>query len=636
MSACCGSRRRSSTTRTASGPNPTGSRSGGHQASSASMSTIMTSLWFQHLRPRGPRLGQAARVAGAARHQLPAREAGRAVLDHAATVRRPAELPQPRKDPDPVDYSTGSVGIGATAPIWGAVARRYVDCALRRRRQLGASTPCSVTPSWTRARAGRRSSTRSSPTSARSSGSWTSIGSRWTASCPNISATRLQGDVRGGGLAGDHRRSTAGCCRQLFDRPGGDALRQRIDEMSNPEYQRLLRLHRRAAARATARRRARDAAASPSCSPNSTTTSSSRGVPQPGRARPRSADGAFAPIDDTRPTVIFAYTIKGHGLASAGHPQNHSALLTAEQMARARGRRWVPIRTRPWARFTPGSRGRAVRPDGRRGCAATPRPHSATPGAAHRLRAHARRARQPPSGPRPDAAGPHPGGPEAARRVVTVSPDVGSTHQPRRLGEQGRRLVADGATGTGSPTTPRRSCTGVSADRPAHRTRHRRDQPGRPARRARRHVEPLGRAAAADRRGLRPVRRTGSRAVVVRHLRRRAVDPGRHAVRGDSRPRRRRAPVDHHPVDRSRAARLHRVRAGVRPRHRVGAARLSPSTGHARRQPRRTCASPPGRSTRRSPTCPPIRRRESVAASRGRRRLPAAPHREAAGRTVRA
>ena len=35
--------------------------------------------------------------------------------------------PSRSKDPDPVDYSTGSVGIGATAPIWGAMARRYVD-----------------------------------------------------------------------------------------------------------------------------------------------------------------------------------------------------------------------------------------------------------------------------------------------------------------------------------------------------------------------------------------------------------------------------------------------------------------------------------------------------------------------------
>jgi len=34
--------------------------------------------------------------------------------------------PSRSKDPDPVDYSTGSVGIGATAPIWRALARRYV------------------------------------------------------------------------------------------------------------------------------------------------------------------------------------------------------------------------------------------------------------------------------------------------------------------------------------------------------------------------------------------------------------------------------------------------------------------------------------------------------------------------------
>ena len=40
---------------------------------------------------------------------------------------------------------------------------------------------------------------------------------------------------------------------------------------------------------------------------------------------------AFTAIDDTRPTVIFAYTVKGHGLATEGHPQNHSSLLTVAQ-----------------------------------------------------------------------------------------------------------------------------------------------------------------------------------------------------------------------------------------------------------------------------------------------------------------
>src|SRR3954447_10689289 len=41
---------------------------------------------------------------------------------------------------------------------------------------------------------------------------------------------------------------------------------------------------------------------------------------------------AFDSIDDACPTVIFAYTVKGYGLPTQGHPQNHSSLLTADQM----------------------------------------------------------------------------------------------------------------------------------------------------------------------------------------------------------------------------------------------------------------------------------------------------------------
>ena len=59
-------------------PNPTGLKVGGHQASSASMVTIMTALWFHQLTRRGPGVGQAARLARAARDQLPARRARRA------------------------------------------------------------------------------------------------------------------------------------------------------------------------------------------------------------------------------------------------------------------------------------------------------------------------------------------------------------------------------------------------------------------------------------------------------------------------------------------------------------------------------------------------------------------------------
>ena len=66
------------------------------------------------------------------------------------------------------------------------------------------------------------------------------------------------------------------------------------------------------------------------------------------------------------------------------------------------------------------------------------------------------------------------------------------------------------------------------------------------ARRARRDLVARRPAAAAGRDDLRPVRVARAGAVVVRHLRRRPVDPRRHAVRRHARPRGRRAPVGDH------------------------------------------------------------------------------------------
>ena len=44
-----------------------------------------------------------------------------------------------------------------------------------------------------------------------------------------------------------------------------------------------------------------------------------------------------ADADPTRPTVIFAFTVKGWGLPIAGHPMNHSALLSTPQVDELRG-----------------------------------------------------------------------------------------------------------------------------------------------------------------------------------------------------------------------------------------------------------------------------------------------------------
>ena len=104
---------------------PSGLKVGGHQASSASMATIMTELWFRHLRShdRVSVKPHASPVLHAINHLL-----GELPAEYLTTLRAFGGLqsyPSRAKDPDPVDYSTGSVGIGATAPIWGALARRY-------------------------------------------------------------------------------------------------------------------------------------------------------------------------------------------------------------------------------------------------------------------------------------------------------------------------------------------------------------------------------------------------------------------------------------------------------------------------------------------------------------------------------
>src|SRR5580704_3400964 len=107
-------------------PNPGGLKVGGHQASSASMVSIMTSLWFRHLRQqdRVSVKPHASPVLHAINYLL-------GTLDEKYLTRLREfgglqSYPSRSKDPDHPDYSTGSVGIGATAPIWGALARRYV------------------------------------------------------------------------------------------------------------------------------------------------------------------------------------------------------------------------------------------------------------------------------------------------------------------------------------------------------------------------------------------------------------------------------------------------------------------------------------------------------------------------------
>ncbi|AII03199.1 transketolase-like TK C-terminal-containing protein [Rhodococcus opacus] len=404
-------------------PNPSGLKVGGHQASCASIATIMTSLWFEQLRP-GDRVSvkpHASPVLHGINYLL-----GELDEKYLTTLREFGGLqsyPSRIKDPDPVDYSTGSVGIGATAPIWGAIARRFVDTHIGgagtgRQYSLVGDAELDEGAVW----------------EAILDHSVAELGEIvWIVDLNRQSLDRVVPNIAAGRL--ESMFSAAGwqvltvkfgtLLESLFTRPGGPALRTRILDMPNPEYQRLLRC--------TAEQ-LRDRL--PGDGPDSSAIASLiadlddatllAAIRNLGGHDLDALRAAYGQIDDTRPTVIIAYTIKGRGLPTQGHPQNHSSLLTVEQYEQLAAELGMNPNN-PWARFDPDSTAGRV-------CAAS----------AHWLQREPIELTTPPAV--PTDIGRTPSGtsttqaalgralldlsrqaPEAAKRVVTISPDVSST-----------------------------------------------------------------------------------------------------------------------------------------------------------------------------------------------------------------
>lgn len=404
-------------------PNPSGLKVGGHQASSASMVTIMTSLYFEHLKS-GDRVSvkpHASPVLHAINYLL-----GTLDEEYLTTLRAFGGLqsyPSRSKDPDPVDYSTGSVGIGATAPIWGAIARRYIDTSFTltgtgRQYSLVGDAELDEGAVWEAIL----------DPSVQDLGEivWIVDMNRQSLDrvVPNIAAGRLATMFSAAGWQVINVKFGA-LLEELFTRPGGAALRDRIVEMSNPEYQRLLRC-------SAEELRIRLPGSKPGAEEISQLIADLdddtlvRAIGNLGGHDLDTLRTAFAQIDDTRPTIIFAYTIKGYGLPTQGHPQNHSSLLSAEQfadLAALLGR----DPENPWGRFDPGSAAGKL-------CQQV----------AERLRRNTFRDGRPPEVPPEIGRTPLAvsttqaalgrtlldltrQAPEAAKRVVTVSPDVSSS-----------------------------------------------------------------------------------------------------------------------------------------------------------------------------------------------------------------
>ncbi|MBN6041119.1 pyruvate dehydrogenase [Amycolatopsis sp. 195334CR] len=404
-------------------PNPSGLKVGGHQASSASMVSVMTSLWFRHLRPedRVSVKPHASPVLHAINYLLGDLDA--AYLPRLREFGGLQSYPSRAKDPDQVDYSTGSVGIGATAPIWGALSRRYVDSAFG---TAGSGRQYSLVGDAELDEGAVWEAVLDPAVAELGEVVWVVDLNRQSLDrvVPNIAAAKLQDMFAAAGWQVITVKYGS-LLQELFTRPGGGELRDRIDTMSNPEYQRLLRCDA-----AELRRRlpgdgpgAAGITALVSEVDDETLVDA---VANLGGHDQPAIDAAFESIEDTRPTVIFAYTVKGYGLATKGHPQNHSALLSEEQMRELAGKLGADLDD-PWAGFAPDSAEQRL-------CEET---------AAHLRRPHIDQ-RTPPEVPADFGRVPSGtattqaalgrvlldlsrGAPEAARRVVTVSPDVSST-----------------------------------------------------------------------------------------------------------------------------------------------------------------------------------------------------------------
>jgi len=326
-----------------------GLKVGGHQASSASLATIMTALYFHALRPQD-------RVA-VKPHASPNFHAIQYLLGRQTREKLEAfrgykgaqSYPSRTKDADDVDFSTGSVGLGVAQTLFSSLVQDYV-------RAHG----------WGLGRPEGRMIALVGDAELDEGNIFEAILEGWKQGLRNCwwiidyNRQSLDAVIREGLWARYEALFRAfgwdvvilkygSLLQQAFREPGGERLRDWIDNCPNQLYSALV-----FQGGAAWRKRLNDEIGDQGDVTRLIERRSDDELARlmtnlAGHDLPSLLD-AFGQVDHDRPICFICYTIKGFGLPFAGHKDNHAGLMTPAQMESFR----QAMRIRPgheWDKF---------------------------------------------------------------------------------------------------------------------------------------------------------------------------------------------------------------------------------------------------------------------------------------------
>jgi len=314
-------------------PNRDGLKVGGHQASCASVISIMTALYFEILQPQD-------RIA-VKPHAGPVFHAmnllfGRQDAEKMAGLRQMGGVqsyPSRTKDGPEVDFSTGSVGLGVALTSFTSLMQDYV-----RLHGLDAGLP----PGRQVAIAGDAELDEGNIYEALLEGWKHDVRNVWwiidynRQSLDSVMPDRLFGRIEGLFRDMGWNVLTLKYGRKLqaaFEREGGEALRRWIDDCPNSLYSAFTFQGGSAWRNALLSDLGRDPAVRAILDPLSDDELAELMTNLGGHDVDTLIESfRQADAEGDQPTCFIAYTIKGMGLPFAGHKDNHSGMMTRDQM----------------------------------------------------------------------------------------------------------------------------------------------------------------------------------------------------------------------------------------------------------------------------------------------------------------